>query len=107
VSKAKKRAAGVGDVRPMGEVELLPGDVCDVLEDGKPTLLGAVYAGWLQRGHAFRVAGEPGFVWPGAAAHIRVNQSPNRLRKAEAADAEVIDPLLRAVADLPLLKDLA
>jgi hypothetical protein len=82
----KKKAAPAAGVefRPIADLELLPGDQCDVVEEGKPELVGVVYVGILARSHAFSVPGASGFTWPGAGAHVRVNRSPNRERKAEA-----------------------
>lgn len=77
------------DLRPIGELDLLPGDEV-ALEDG----VMAVYTGWLANGHAFRQVGEVGFVWHRAEERGRILRSPNRERKAaQVTDEGEVDPL--------------
>lgn len=77
------------DLRPIGKLDLLPGDEVE-FEDG----VKAVYTGWLAGGHAFRQPGPVEFTWHDADELGRVLRSPNRERKAaQVVDEGEVDPI--------------
>jgi hypothetical protein len=92
-SRKRKRSAAdrrqATDLRPIGDLELLPGDEVEF-----ENLVLAVYVGWLAAGHAFRQSGADGFVWHAAGEAARVLRSPNRERRAaQVEDGGEVDPL--------------
>ena len=104
--RAKKKAAtvvGEVDFRPMGELDLLPGDEVE-LSACSPGDVVLIYIGIIARDRAFKAPGPAieGYTWPPLDTPARVLRSPNRERKND--DGVEVDPLRASPPAGPLFE---